>query len=237
MAVFFDSSPDVLTPEVLAGLDDDQLWQVIYDNLHPGKDTPGAWEALLAPEVVDRVRRLLTARHVDIEHQLAERGAELEEFRHQCWEAGPAGRQAWFDREAEHNRWRSRALGVKRSIAYRLQAVKASAGAKGQQRVAEERRAYRDAACRLALAIDGIGRPARWRGSTRSRTTKRCGMRSARSRCHMVAARSRLPTCSPTACGTDGGIHGSSRVLWDLPATGSTRISTERYSSFQVLGL
>ena len=93
MAVFFDSSPDVLTPEVLAGLDDDQLWQVIYDNLHPGKDTPGAWEALLAPEVVDRVRRLLTAQHVDIEHQLAERSAELEEFRHQCWEAGPAGRQ------------------------------------------------------------------------------------------------------------------------------------------------
>jgi len=154
MAVFFDSSPDVLTPQVLAGLDDDQLWQVIYDNLHPGKDTPGAWEALLAPEVVDRVRRLLTARHVDIEHQLAERGAELEEFRHQCWEAGPAGRQPWFDREAEHNRWRSRALGVKRSIAYRLQAAKATAGAKGQQRVAEERRAYRDAARRLAVAID-----------------------------------------------------------------------------------
>ena len=99
MAVFFDASPDVLTPEVLAGLGDDQLWQVIYDNLHPGKDTPGAWEALVAPEVVDRVRRLLTARHVDIEHQLAERGAELAEFRHQCWEAGPAGRQPWFDRE------------------------------------------------------------------------------------------------------------------------------------------
>jgi len=153
MAVFFDSSPDVLTPEVLAGLDDDQLWQVIYDNLHPGKDTPGAWEALLAPEVVDRVRRLLTARHVDIEHQLAERGAELEEFRHQCWEAGPAGRQPWFDREAEHNRWRNRALGVKRSIAYRLQAVKAIAGSQ-TQRVAEERRAYRDAARRLAVAID-----------------------------------------------------------------------------------
>jgi hypothetical protein len=114
---------------------------------------PGAWEALLAPEVVDRVRRLLTARHVDIEHQLAERGAELEEFRHQCWEAGPAGRQAWFDREAEHNRWRSRALGVKRSISYRLQAAKATAGAKGQQRAAEERRAYRDAARRLAVAI------------------------------------------------------------------------------------
>jgi hypothetical protein len=100
-----------------------QLWQAIYDNLHPGKDPPGAWEALLAPEVVDRVRRLLTARHVDIEHQLAERSAEAEELRHQCWEAGPAGRQAWFDQEAEDNRWRSRALGVKRSIAYRLRRV------------------------------------------------------------------------------------------------------------------
>jgi hypothetical protein len=154
MAVFFDASPDVLTPEVLAGLGDDQLWQVIYDNLHPGKDTPGAWEALVAPEVVDRVRRLLTARHVDIEHQLAERGAELAEFRHQCWEAGPAGRQAWFDREAEHNRWRGRALDVKRSIAYRLQVAKATAGAMGQQRVAQERRAYRGAACRLAVAIN-----------------------------------------------------------------------------------
>ena len=104
--------------------------------------------------MVDRVRCLLTARQVDIEHQLAERGAELEEFRHQCWEAGPAGRPAWFDREADHNRWRSRALGVKRSIASRLQAAKATAGAKGQQRVAQERRADRDAACRLAVAID-----------------------------------------------------------------------------------
>jgi hypothetical protein len=67
----------------------------------------------------------------------------------------PAGRQAWFDWEAEHHRWRNRALGVKRSIAYRLQAAKATAGAKGQQRVAEERRAYRDAARRLAVsAID-----------------------------------------------------------------------------------
>ncbi len=43
---------------------------------------------------------------------------------------------------------------VKRSIAYRLQAAKATAGAKGQQRVAQERRAYQDAACRLAVAID-----------------------------------------------------------------------------------
>jgi hypothetical protein len=152
MAIF-DYSPEVLTPEVLDGLDDEQLWQVIYDNLHPGKDAPGAWQALLAPEAIDRVRRLLTAHQVDIEHQLAERGAELEEFRHQCWEAGPAGRRAWFDRQAEHNRWRSRALGVKRSISYRLQTVKAAAGAKGQQRVSEERRAYRDAARRLAVAI------------------------------------------------------------------------------------
>jgi hypothetical protein len=153
MAAFFDYSPEVLTPEVLASVDDEQLWQAIYDNLHPGKDAPGAWEALLAPEVVERVRRLLTAHHIDIEHQLAGRGAELEEFRHQCWEAGPAGRQAWFDRQAEHNRWRNRALGVKRSIAYRLQAVKAATSSQGQ-RVAEERRAYRDAARRLAVAID-----------------------------------------------------------------------------------
>ena len=49
MAVFFDSSPDVLTPEVLAGLDDDQLWQVTYDNLHPGKDTPGPGRRCLLP--------------------------------------------------------------------------------------------------------------------------------------------------------------------------------------------
>jgi hypothetical protein len=153
MAVF-DHSPEVLTPEVITSLRDEDLWQVIYANLHPGKDAPGAWQSLLAPEVVDRVRRLLTAHHVDIEHQLAERGAELEEFRHLCWEAGPAGRQAWFDRQAEHNRWRNRALGVKRSIAYRLQTVKAAAGAKGQQRVAEERRAYRDAVRRLTVAID-----------------------------------------------------------------------------------
>lgn len=43
---------------------------------------------------------------------------------------------------------------VKRSIAYRLQAAKATAGDKGQQRVAQERRAYRAAAGRLAGAID-----------------------------------------------------------------------------------
>jgi hypothetical protein len=153
MAAFFDYSPEVLTPDVIAGLDDDQLWQVIYDNLHPGKDAPGAWEALLAPEVVDRVRRLLTAHQVDIEHQLAARAARLEEFRHQCWEAGPSGRQAWFERQAEHNRWRNRALGVKRSIVYRLQAAKATASSQGQ-RMADERRAYRDAARQLAVAID-----------------------------------------------------------------------------------
>jgi hypothetical protein len=153
MAAFFDYSPQVLTPEVIAGLDDEQLWQVIYDNLHPGKDAPGAWEALLAPGAVDRVRRLLTAHQVDIEHQLAARSASLEEFRHQCWEAGPAGRQAWFERQAEHNRWRNRALGVKRSIVFRLQAAKATAASHGE-RIAEERRAYRDAARRLAVAID-----------------------------------------------------------------------------------
>ena len=34
------ASPGIVTPEVLAGLGDDQLWQVIYDNLHPGKDPP-----------------------------------------------------------------------------------------------------------------------------------------------------------------------------------------------------
>src|SRR5687768_6041582 len=103
MAVFFDSSPEVLTPEVLARLDDEHLWQAIYHNLHPGKDTPSAWEALLGPEVVDRVRRLLAARQVDIEHELAERRGEVGEFRRQCWGAGPAGRQAWVDREAAHN--------------------------------------------------------------------------------------------------------------------------------------
>jgi hypothetical protein len=189
MAVLFDSSPGVLTPRsspVTATSCAGHLRQP-----PPRQGHPGAWEALLAPEVVDRVRRLLTARQVDIEHQLAERGAAPEEFRHQCWEAGPAGRQTWFDREAEHHRWRSRALGVKRSIAYRLQAVKATAGAKGQQRVAEERRADRDPPCRLALAIDQHRQGGAEEGSTPSHTTKRCGMRSARSRCHMVAARSR----------------------------------------------
>ena len=152
MAIF-DYPPEVLSPHVLASFDDEALWQVIYGNLHPGKDAPGAWAALLAAKVAHRVRRLLTAHQVDIEHQLAGRGAELEEFRHQWWEAGPAGRQAWFDRQAEHNRWRNRALGIKRSIAYRLQAAKATAGSQGQ-RIVEERRAYRDAARRMAFAID-----------------------------------------------------------------------------------
>jgi hypothetical protein len=130
MAVFFDSPPDLLTTEVVAGLDDEQLWQVIYDNLHPGKDTPGAWEALLAPEVVDRVRRLLTARQVDIEHQLAERGAELEDFRHQCWEAGPAGRQPWFDREPSTTAGAAARSGGQAVNRPRLQAAKATAAAK-----------------------------------------------------------------------------------------------------------
>ena len=203
MAVFFDASPDVLTPEVLAGLGDDQLWQVIYDNLHPGKDTPGAWEALVAPEVVDRVRRLLTARHVDIEHQLAERGAELAEFRHQCWEAGPAGRQAWFDREAEHNRWRGRALDVKRSIAYRLQVAKATAGAMGQQRVARSAAPTGAPPAGSRSRSTGTGRSVSRRGSTRSRTTKRCGRFFARSGCRRGASWSPPPTCSPTACGRE----------------------------------
>ncbi len=60
---------------------------------------------------------------------------------------------------------------VERSIASRLQAAKATAGAKGQQRVAQERRAYRDAACRLAVAIRPA--PTGWcRGGDRPRTAR-----------------------------------------------------------------
>ena len=84
----------------------------------------------LAGVRVARVGRLLTARQVAIEHQLAERGAEL------ASSATSAGRQA---RPADsHGSIGSRAqplaqpraLGVKRSIAPGLQAAKATAAAK-----------------------------------------------------------------------------------------------------------
>lgn len=201
MAVF-DYPPEVLSPQVLASFDDEALWQVIYGNLHPGKDAPGAWAALLAAKVADRVRRPLTAHQVDIEHQLAGRVPSSRSS------ATSAGRQARPEgRRGSTGRPNTTVGATARSGS----SGPSPTGSRQPRRppVAKGSGSSRSAAPTGTPPVGwrsrstGTGRPVSKRASTQSRTTKPCGRSYGRSACRTAARWSPPPTCSPTACGRE----------------------------------
>lgn len=107
----------------LLNLPDDTFRNIVENNL--GNDAPaGLWPQLLHPDVVRRTHSVLSARHRDVEDQLAVRAAEMKSFRQECFARGPDGKAAWFEADGEYQRWKRRAIGYRRLISARLAETK-----------------------------------------------------------------------------------------------------------------
>src|SRR5690606_25212696 len=81
------------------------------------------WELLTHPALVRRTHNVLTALYRDVEDQLAERRAEMESYRQECYEQGEPGKEEWYRAEGEHQHWRRRAIGYRRVVNRRLRGL------------------------------------------------------------------------------------------------------------------
>lgn len=117
--------PQAGTPggAALAAMDSDDFEAVVRDMLGPGAP-PAAWEALTAPEVINRTRAVLTGLRTDVQNQTALANADLQQVKADGLRRGEAGKQELFDARAEQAEWRKRALGFQRLVEKRLALVK-----------------------------------------------------------------------------------------------------------------
>ncbi|TDD37836.1 hypothetical protein E1287_07190 [Actinomadura sp. KC06] len=107
----------------LSTLPDDSFRTLIENNLDRDEH-PSLWDLLLHPQMVRRTHAALGSAFRDVEDQLAERRADLESFRQECHQAGPAGKDKWFAAQGEHQEWRRRAIGYRRILQRRLSEAK-----------------------------------------------------------------------------------------------------------------
>jgi hypothetical protein len=139
-------------PAQLDRLPDSELWELMRHDLH-GQQAE-LWQALTTPELAGRVRAILAGRDTDIQAQLTQRQATLEAFREECYQRGPSGRADWFAAKAEHNRWRSRAVGMRRALQDRLTVLRVARQDGHQLRMEAQASHYRRLVAALAVAID-----------------------------------------------------------------------------------
>jgi hypothetical protein len=110
----------VIAAGAMAALDSSQLRTRIVKHLYKNSGSPAVWEALLAPQVVDRTHQILGDLMNSLNDELTNKRAERAAFRQECFAQGEEGKQRWFDTEAEYEDWRRRAVGYKRAIEHRL---------------------------------------------------------------------------------------------------------------------
>jgi hypothetical protein len=141
----------VTDPAQLARLDDGELWELMRHDLHGAQAE--LWQALTTPEMVGRVRAILAGRDTDLQAQLIQRQAALEAFREECYQRGPDGKADWFAAKADYNRWRRRAVGMRRALQDRLTVLRVARQGGHQLRMEAERSHYRRLVRTLAVAI------------------------------------------------------------------------------------
>ncbi len=148
----------VLDAEVLLGLDDPTFREAVNQHVPKRSDPDGTvWAALHDLAVIGRTYTTLVEMVRETDNLLTTRAAELDALRQECYRRGEAGRRDWFQAEADHKVWRSRALGWKRALEARLMVAKdrnreARIERNAQQHPRDDQTA-RAALCRLALAV------------------------------------------------------------------------------------
>jgi hypothetical protein len=148
----------VLGPEALLGLDDATFREAVNQHVPKRSDPDGTvWAALHDPAVIGRTYTTLVEMVRETDNLLTTRAAELDAFRQDCYRRGEDGRRDWFQAEADHKVWRSRALAWKRALEARLMVAK---DRNREARIERNAQAHprddqtaRAALCRLALAV------------------------------------------------------------------------------------
>lgn len=107
----------------LLDLPEPDFQTLIEKNLDRAKQ-PKLWDLLTHPYLVRRTHSVLTGLYRDVEDQLAERRADMESYRQECYGRGDEGRAEWFHAEGEHQGWRRRAIGYRRMVNRRLRETK-----------------------------------------------------------------------------------------------------------------
>ena len=100
---------DAPAPFTLADLDDTEYEQLAVDNANPKMRDPKAWQALTAPQNIDRTREILNRVHQRAGNSMRRKKAEREEFHQQFHARGLEGKAEWFATMPEYETWRRRA--------------------------------------------------------------------------------------------------------------------------------
>lgn len=98
----------------------DDTFHTLIENSLDRDERPALWDLLLHPQMVHRTHGMLSGAFRDIEDQLAQRRADMDSFRQECFAQGQAGKGAWFSAWGEYQEWRQRAIGYRRILQRRL---------------------------------------------------------------------------------------------------------------------
>jgi len=110
-------------PAALAAMAQEDFEALVAASL--GRDAdPQVWEALTDPAVIHRTKNYLAAVRVDVQNQLTQANADLEEIRADCLRRGEEGRQEFFAARSAQAEWRQRTAFFRRLVERRLAMVK-----------------------------------------------------------------------------------------------------------------
>jgi hypothetical protein len=103
----------------LPGIDDPEALKQLAIRDTRGEVSDYARQYLEGPEMIGDYQQMLLEIIKDIDVQLVEKKARLDEYHLQCRARAEDGKQDWYEEKARYERWRGGALRVKRSAEQR----------------------------------------------------------------------------------------------------------------------
>lgn len=110
-------------PAVLAAMDHETFSTLVSKSLNRHAN-PALWDALTDEPVISRTKDCLGALRLDLQDQLTQANAELDQVRANCMALGDDGKEQYLAAKAAQAEWRSRLIGFKRMVDQRIAFVR-----------------------------------------------------------------------------------------------------------------
>lgn len=139
-------SPPASVPETTVG---GEAFRGLVARDAEGEATEAEAAFLRRPETLQRWHDVLVALNKDLQDQFTQRRADAELKQQECLGRGPEGKGEWFAFQAQHDAWRSGAVGFKSKVEKALSECKGLVRQTRSDRASNERNQYRRALRRI----------------------------------------------------------------------------------------
>lgn len=112
----------------LSSVSDQALKELVRKHLHPLRGDPEVWEALFAPDAIERTYEILTGMLDSAESAARKRNVELQAVRIACLDRGRQGTTEWLHADALHQQWKSKNGGFTQLVQRRLSELRKARG-------------------------------------------------------------------------------------------------------------